>query len=214
MLHGPAGPAAGQAADTAVFDVAQLAPGVYVAEVRPRPPAYAFANSFIVIGERGVLVADTQQSPTAARALIATIRRLTQLPVRWVVNTHWHADHVAGNIAYRQAFPTVEFIAHANTAADLAARGQPWIREQIAELPARIEERRRWLREGRRVVAAARQAVCTGAPAVETTKLAAELEPVFGRYSVDAAQLAERVRAAAERSYREAAQRGCVGRWQ
>src|SRR5690606_619376 len=46
--HGPPGPAAGQARDTAVYDLVQLAPGVYVSDVRPRPPASAFANSLVV----------------------------------------------------------------------------------------------------------------------------------------------------------------------
>lgn len=72
--HGPPGPAAGQARDTAVYDLVQLAPGVYVSDVRPRPPASAFANSLVVVGGRGVLVVDAHHSPAAARALIAAIR--------------------------------------------------------------------------------------------------------------------------------------------
>lgn len=141
--------AAAQAAADRVFDMVRLAPDVYVADVVARPPVYAFANSLVVIGGDGVLVVDTQQSPSAARALITRIRRLTDTPVRWVVNTHGHADHVAGNVAYRATFPDVAFIAHESLAEDVIAENESWRREQIETLPATIDDRRRWLREGR-----------------------------------------------------------------
>lgn len=132
-----------------VFELENLGRGVHAAVVVPRPAAYAFANSLVVIGEDGVLVVDTQQSPAAARALIGEIRRLTNAPVRWVVNTHWHGDHVYGNEAYREAFPDVRFIAQASLPSDLAEHGAERLRGEIAELPASIEARRRWLAEGR-----------------------------------------------------------------
>ena len=131
-----------------VFTMHELAPGVHVAEVLPDAAAYAFANSLVVIGTEGVLVVDTQQSVTAARALIAEIDRLTDAPVRWVVNTHWHGDHVNGNQAYAAAFPGVEFIAHASVAADMRAAGRARREAELAELPASIALRREWLASG------------------------------------------------------------------
>lgn len=132
-----------------VFEVSEFAPGVYVADVLPRPTAYAFANSLVVDGDDGVLVVDTQQSPAAARALIDCIRQLTDRPVRWVVNTHGHADHLAGNAAYRAAYPDAEFIAHRSITSDVMGEIEAWRRTQMAELPASVEERRQWLRNGR-----------------------------------------------------------------
>ncbi|HKK07802.1 MAG TPA: MBL fold metallo-hydrolase [Gemmatimonadota bacterium] len=121
-----------------VFEWEELAEGVYAAVVRERPAAYAFANSLVVVTGDGVLVVDTQQSPTAARALIAHLPALTSRPVRWVVNTHWHGDHVYGNQAYRDAYPGVTFIGHASTRADVLSKGKRRLEEDLERLPASI----------------------------------------------------------------------------
>jgi glyoxylase-like metal-dependent hydrolase (beta-lactamase superfamily II) len=55
--------------------------------------------------------------------LLAALRKLTSKPVRYVINTHWHDDHIMGNQVFRDAFPGVEFIAHANTRDYLPATG-------------------------------------------------------------------------------------------
>ncbi|MDH5805754.1 MAG: MBL fold metallo-hydrolase, partial [Gemmatimonadota bacterium] len=131
------------------FDVVEIRPGVFAGLVVPSPPMYAFANSLIVIDEQGVLVVDTQQSPSAARALIAEIKDLTDLPVRWVVNTHWHGDHVYGNQSYREAFEVVEFVGHHETAQGVLEEGAAQLAEEIEEMPASIEARRTWMAEGK-----------------------------------------------------------------
>lgn len=131
-----------------VFEIEPLADGVYAALVVDRPDAYAFANSLVVIGDEGVLVVDTQQSPQAAQELIRLIGDLTDLPVRWVVNTHWHGDHVYGNVAYRDAFPGVRFLAHPATVLGMREEGAAQRAEELATLPETIEARERWLDEG------------------------------------------------------------------
>ena len=131
-----------------VFELQELADGVYAALVVDRPDAYAFANSLVVIGEDGVLVVDTQQSPQAARELIRLVATRTELPVRWVVNTHWHGDHVYGNVAYRDAFPDVRFLAHPATVAGMRGEGAAQRAEELVTLPGTIEARERWLVEG------------------------------------------------------------------
>ena len=47
-------------------------------------------NVGVVIGGEGVLVIDTRASPRQARETIAELTELTDLPIRWVLNTHWH----------------------------------------------------------------------------------------------------------------------------
>ena len=131
-----------------VFEVEELAPGVWGALVIPRPSTYAFANSLVVEGEDGVLVVDTQQSPSAARALIELIGRRTDAPVRWVVNTHWHGDHVYGNEAYRDRFPGVHFFAHHGTRVGVENEGAAARARELVELPATIEARAGWLASG------------------------------------------------------------------
>lgn len=63
------------------------------------------SNTGVIIGDDGVLVVDATYLPSRARADIALIRQLTDKPVRYLVNTHWHGDHTHGNGAYAAAFP-------------------------------------------------------------------------------------------------------------
>ncbi|MBV9886611.1 MAG: MBL fold metallo-hydrolase [Acidobacteria bacterium] len=62
----------------------------------------AGANAGFVIGDDGVAVVDTFENPEASKQMLAEIRKLTQLPVKFVVNTHYHIDHVAGNSLFQQ----------------------------------------------------------------------------------------------------------------
>ena len=63
----------------------------------------AGANAGFVIGQTGVAVIDTFENPKAAQALLDEIRKRTKIPVRFVVNTHYHLDHVAGNKVFHDA---------------------------------------------------------------------------------------------------------------
>jgi cyclase len=63
----------------------------------------AGANAGFVIGDNGVLVIDTFENEAAAKALLVEIQKLTHLPVKFVVNTHYHVDHVAGNRVFTNA---------------------------------------------------------------------------------------------------------------
>jgi cyclase len=62
----------------------------------------AGANAGFVVGDDGVAVIDSFENEAAAKALIEQIHALTHLPVKFVVNTHYHLDHVAGNRVFSQ----------------------------------------------------------------------------------------------------------------
>jgi glyoxylase-like metal-dependent hydrolase (beta-lactamase superfamily II) len=69
------------------------------------------SNAGFVVGDDGVLVVDALGSPALARELLAEIRRVTPQPVRHVVVTHYHADHIYGLQEFKAAGASV--IAHA-----------------------------------------------------------------------------------------------------
>lgn len=91
------------AADAPVsyFALHDLGHGVWAA-ISP-PTSKAGANAGFVIGPDGVLVIDSFEDPAAAEALLADIRQRTSAPIRYVINTHYHLDHVAGNNVFAKA---------------------------------------------------------------------------------------------------------------
>jgi cyclase len=127
------------------FTRTELAPGVH-AFVFDNPlgdAAGVDGTAVVIINDTDVVVVDAQWSAATARRVVAEIRRLTSLPVRYVVNTHWHGDHWFGNQAYREAFPGVEFIAHRNTLIDLEAKEIPSIEQaRTVALPEAIRDLR------------------------------------------------------------------------
>src|SRR5262249_40553000 len=94
--------------DALPFTLKPLGHNAYAAIGGPK----AGANAGFVIGDDGVLVVDTFESADAAKALLSEIRKLTPLPVKYVVNTHCHLDHTGGNRVFQDASAAV--IAHRN----------------------------------------------------------------------------------------------------
>lgn len=60
-------------------------------------------NIGLVVGESGSLVIDTRSLPMHAAVVRAAVAKVTAQPVQWVVNTHWHWDHVLGNAVFSSA---------------------------------------------------------------------------------------------------------------
>jgi glyoxylase-like metal-dependent hydrolase (beta-lactamase superfamily II) len=69
----------------------------------------------VIVGDREVLVVDSGYLPSSTREDITQIRRWTPVPVRYLVNTHWHPDHIRGNSIYADSFPGLAIIAHTST---------------------------------------------------------------------------------------------------
>ena len=73
--------------------------GVYAAF--PTARGVINSNSVVIVGDRDVLLFDTHSTPAYARDIIQDIKTITDKPIRYVVNSHYHFDHAHGN----QVFP-------------------------------------------------------------------------------------------------------------
>jgi glyoxylase-like metal-dependent hydrolase (beta-lactamase superfamily II) len=133
-----AGPAHAQtsSADPLPFVLKQLGPGVYAAI--DGPERKSLSNAGFVIGDDGVLVIDSLFTAEAAKALVSEIRRLTSKPIRYVVNTHYHADHTGGDQVLRDAGAVI--VAHKNVRGWVRTNNVNLFGDRITpELRSRVE---------------------------------------------------------------------------
>ncbi len=87
------------------FTIKKVGDGIYAAI--GSDSGKAGSNAGFIIGENGVLVVDTFEDVVPAQNLLAEIQKLTRLPVRFVVNTHYHLDHTGGNAVFQKAGATI-----------------------------------------------------------------------------------------------------------
>jgi glyoxylase-like metal-dependent hydrolase (beta-lactamase superfamily II) len=95
------------------FEVQKIGEGVYAVVRKDLPGLMVDANNVFIINDYDVVVVDSNGAPSITKEVLAALRRLTTKPVKFVINTHYHDDHIRGNQVYRDAFPNVEFIGHA-----------------------------------------------------------------------------------------------------
>jgi glyoxylase-like metal-dependent hydrolase (beta-lactamase superfamily II) len=93
-------------------------------------------NVGVVLAEDGVLIVDTRASHAEADELAVELRTLTRLPLRWVVDTHWHWDHTFGNAR----FPDAEIWGHELCRQAMLERGDSMKDDAAAWLPDRRPE--------------------------------------------------------------------------
>ena len=92
----------------------EVAEGVW--HVSGNGTIHTMSNAMVLVGEFDTLIVDSHVTPVAARALIDSLSVVTDKPVRYLVNSHYHFDHAHGN----QSFPDgVEIIGHEFTRAKL-----------------------------------------------------------------------------------------------
>ena len=98
------------------------------------------SNNPVIVGDREVMVVDTGTSPAAARAMIDDLKVITDKPVRYVVNTHFHYDHTDGNSVYAGHADIIahEYVKYALEKLDVLHR-EPYKTSQLTNVPNRIE---------------------------------------------------------------------------
>jgi glyoxylase-like metal-dependent hydrolase (beta-lactamase superfamily II) len=133
-----------------------VAPGAYMVQGLSALGSGAnrnfISNAGFVVTPEGVLVVDALGAPVLARELLAEVRRITDAPVRWVVLTHYHADHIYGLQVFKDAGATI--IAHRDAQvylnSDTAALRLQASRDELApavDAGTRLVAPDRWISE-------------------------------------------------------------------
>lgn len=134
-LPSPARQAAAAASAVGPAEMAQVAPGIFVrqgvTEDASRTNDDAIANIGFVVGHDAVTVFDPGGSLRDGECLRLAIRRETSLPIRYVILSHVHPDHIFGAAAFAAENPV--FVGHARLPAALAARGD-YYRKRLDEV--------------------------------------------------------------------------------
>ena len=116
-------------ARAAAIGVTEVAPGIFVHQGKFADVDVGnggdIANLSFVVGKEAVAVIDTGGSAKIGATGREAIAAVTPLPVRYVINTHMHPDHVFGNAAFKGANAT--FVAHHKMARGLAARAEGYL---------------------------------------------------------------------------------------
>jgi glyoxylase-like metal-dependent hydrolase (beta-lactamase superfamily II) len=99
-------------ADSANFKTTEVAKDVYAVIAKPGMYAdWGRCNATFIVNQTDVVVVDTQMRPSQAAEVVSEIKKVTDKPVRYVINTHWHRDHTQGNQVYLDTFgPGVSII--------------------------------------------------------------------------------------------------------
>jgi cyclase len=100
------------------------------------------ANSPVIVTDTEAIVIDSEITPAAARALVADIKAITDKPVRYVIDSHYHYDHAFGNQIFG---PEVQVIGHENTRKRLLTNvmEQYTYLSSVDPVPARVEALRK-----------------------------------------------------------------------
>ncbi len=120
------------AAHAEPFTVEQAAPGIYVHHGKHLDINVGYGgdicNIGFIVGSKGVAVIDTGGSPKVGAQLHAAIRKVTRLPILYVINTHVHPDHSLGNAAFKNDHPA--FVGNEKLAAIMAQRKDAYLRNE------------------------------------------------------------------------------------
>jgi len=94
-------------------------------------------NSIFIVTAEGVIVVDPQLTTATAKEIAQEIKKVTDKPVKYVINTHHHLDHILANQVFAD---TAEIIAHAKVRENLIKKGDKMLEEFRASMKKKLED--------------------------------------------------------------------------
>ncbi len=99
-----------EGADFGKVTSSKVADGVYLFTTSRYGDVGFGGNAVAILTDDGIVMFDTSGTPASAQAILAELRKLTDKPVLYVINSHWHWDHWGGNQVFKAAYPNVQFL--------------------------------------------------------------------------------------------------------
>jgi cyclase len=117
------------------YSFSKIADGVYY--TASTGPSNAGGNHIVIVGDRDIVLVDAGSTPSAGRALIEDIKLISDKPIRYVINTHFHWDHTDGNNAFGPGVEIVaqDYVRHALKDLDF----QTVLKTPLTTIPAQID---------------------------------------------------------------------------
>ena len=109
---------------------------------------WTHGNGVAIVGSDGVFFIDTYIQFNYAEEAIRRLKRVTHLPVRYVLNTHWHYDHVLGNGVFKRVYPHAQLLVQDSTAAWLERRVKARVSGDSQEVAGNIQQLRDEIAKG------------------------------------------------------------------
>ena len=133
------------------------AQGKYLETIKVTDSIYVFkpkidwvhGNGTAIIGSDAVFFIDTYIQTNYAEEAIKLLRKITSLPVKFVLNTHYHNDHVMGNYVFKKAFPACQIIAHDSTYKYMTGKIKADIASEMKDNDAGIAQLEKELKDGK-----------------------------------------------------------------
>lgn len=137
-----------------VLPVWSMAQDKYLETIKVTDSIYVFqpkiewthGNGVAIIGNDGVFFIDTYIQTNYAEEAIRRLKKITKQPVRYVLNTHWHYDHVMGNDVFRKAYPGSKLIMHDSTVRFMNSSVKRFIEQEPGRIKTDITQLERELK--------------------------------------------------------------------
>ncbi len=130
------------------FETVPVADGIFAFIANESNSGVVQGNVVLIIGENSAMLIDSGQYPSLAARMSVKVRELTKKPVRLLVNTHWHGDHLLSNHVFKQDFPGLLVLAHEETVRNGEKYYAKWA-EEVNGFPKMVEELRKMAKTGK-----------------------------------------------------------------
>jgi glyoxylase-like metal-dependent hydrolase (beta-lactamase superfamily II) len=117
----------------------ELGPGIHLFRAPDALDRWTATNVVAIINDRDVTVFDSFTRAGTARMAIVEIRKLTDKPVRTLINSHWHQDHWSGNNEFQKAWPEVQIVATTGTRDYMKRMPSPFFAEGLVRSVTRMQ---------------------------------------------------------------------------